>query len=78
MIPSFWCCKCQYRWRKEHGLIIWVCYEEAYALTLEVWERTACDLRGVEPCCSDEDGYGEREVELHFKHFQFDQIARLS
>ena len=51
-----------------------MCYEEAYALTSEVWERTACDLRGVEPCCSDEDGYGEREVELHFKDFQFDQV----
>lgn len=40
-------------------------YEEAYALAPEVWKRTACNLRSVEPCRSEENRDGKSKVELH-------------
>lgn len=65
MIASLWRSECKHCGREEHGFIVWMGDEEADALSLQIRERRARHLGGVEPCCCQEDWDREGEVELH-------------
>ena len=51
--------------REKHGLVIGMGDEKADTLVAETWERKSYDLRGVYPCCCQNYGDGESEVEVH-------------
>lgn len=51
--------------REEHCFVVGMSDEKADALVAETGERSPCDLRGVQPCCRQNYGYGESEVGFH-------------
>lgn len=51
--------------REEHCFVIGMGDENADALITETGKGSPCDLRGVQPCCCQDYGNGESEVELH-------------
>lgn len=50
---------------EEHGFVVRVGDEEADALVAEAGEGRPYDLRGVQPCCREDDRDGEGEVGFH-------------
>ena len=51
--------------REEHCFVVRMGDKKADALVAGSGERSLRDLRGIEPCCRQDYGDGEGEVELH-------------
>lgn len=65
MVARFRSCQSKECGREEHCLVIGMGDEKADALVAETGERRPYDLHRVQPCCCQNYGNGEDNVELH-------------